>query len=419
MTIGWSSHALQFFRDVEDSSSGGARSTQMGPVTLYGTCYCLLGKMFLGADEQLSPRTRRFILECQDPISGLMLGPELREFSPSPQATHDRAHLLLHLTCTALPVCQHFALDVKYPLRAAHSFADLAYLKEWLSRRDLRRAWLEGNNLLFVGQLLVYLRDVEGLSSSASALQLWFEWLDNHVDPSTSLWGSDGRCSAMEAVYGGYHQLLVYYHEGHAVANAKGLVDTVLALQHPDGGFYPAGNGGACEDVDCVDILSNMYKQSDYRRAEIRVALRRCMRHILALQNSDGGFPYNRDSWQSHMGIPGTEAPPNCSTTFATWFRVHTLALMAEILTDEPCLRRPFHFTNSLSMGWHQPWDKRRHGLTQADRRAERPFDRQWTWRRARFEMTQGYSRSRIVAHRMRLFARRLYEKLGAPDDAR
>ena len=215
-------------------------------------------------------------------------------------------------------------------------------------------SWFEGNNILFVGQMLIYLRDVERYSGADDALRLWFAWLDSAADISTGLWGTDGYCSRVEAVYGGYHQLLVYYHENHPLPNVRGLVDTVLALQHEDGGFNPYGNAGACEDVDSVDILVNCYKRIDYRRPEVRSALRRCLHHILATQNEDGGFPYNLDQPQSHMGIPGTEAAPNVSCTFPTWFRIHTLALIAEVLPNATQLRGlTFRFNRTLSMGWH------------------------------------------------------------------
>jgi hypothetical protein len=225
---------------------------------------------------------------------------------------------------------------------------------EWLGQRDLKNAWFEGNNLLFVGQMLVYLRDAEAHPNAQQALDLWFGWLDRNLDPTTNLWGTNGYCADAEAVYGGYHQLLVYFHEGRLLKNPNGLVDTVLRLQHPDGGFNPAGNAGACEDVDCVDILVNLYKRSNYRRAEIRHHLNRCADHILRTQNVDGGFSYNRNAEQSHMGIPGTNAPANTSTTFATWFRIHALALCAEIVPEHPALKGAnLTFSKMLSMGWH------------------------------------------------------------------
>jgi len=314
-----------------------------------------LAKYYLGFDEPLAEATRTFIADCQDPDTGLLIGPELRAYEPPAEVMHDREHLLFHLTCTALPTCQHFDIPVKYAVSAAHRFCDLNVLQNWMDRRDLKNAWVEGNNILFVGQLLVYLRDVERYPGAQAALDMWFYWLDTHLDPANGLWGTNGYCSALHAVCGGYHQLLVYYHEHHCLANPSGMVDTVLSLQHWDGGFNPDGNAGACEDVDSVDILVNLYKRLDYRRADIRVALRRCLRHVLATQNVDGGFPYNLNSGQSHMGIPGTQALPNMSTTFSTWFRIHTLALIAEILSGEPDLAGvPFRFSKSLSMGWHR-----------------------------------------------------------------
>jgi len=278
----------------------------------------------------------------------------------------------MHLTCTVLPVLAEFGLQAPYPLHFAHPFVDQAALHAWLEARNLRDAWFEGNNLLFVGQLLAYLRDVERVPGAQEALNYWFAWLDERVDPATGLWGTDLGASTFEAMCGAYHQLLVYYHENRPVRYRRQLVDSVLSLQHKDGGFAPSGGGGACEDVDAVDILVNMYKQLDYRRAAIRVALRRCMRLILSIANADGGFPYRRGVTCTHMGIPATTTTPGGSGAFSTWFRVHTLALIAEILTDEDELRgQSFRFNRQLSMGWHLAWDRSVHPVGCSDRLRE------------------------------------------------
>ncbi len=350
----WLDRASQFLNSVHDSVSGGSSSVVGGPVTLYGTCYAELAKSYVSQSTVLSGRTRGFILDCQDPDTGLMMGPELAGHFPPKGVAHDREHLSLHLTCAALSACQHFSMPVRRPIYDARRFCDATYLSAWLKRRDLRNAWLEGNNLLFVGQLLVYLRDEEHRKDAQPALDMWFRWLDENIDPTTNLWGTNGHCAPKDAVYGGYHQLLVYYHEQRPLMNLAGLIDTVLALQNADGGFDPDGNGGACEDVDAVDILVNAYKRGSYRHAEIRNAVRRCAVHILRTQNEDGGFPYRRNSAQNHMGIPGTAAPANASTTFATWFRIHTLALCAELLPQYSAFSGvSFGFSRSLSMGWH------------------------------------------------------------------
>jgi hypothetical protein len=149
------------------------------------------------------------------------------------------------------------------------------------------------------------------------------------------------------------------------------LVEVALSLQHADGGFNPEGGGGACEDTDAIDILVNMYKQVDYKRPQVRIALRRSLRQILGMQMPDGGFVYRRDQPFVHMGVEKTASPANQSNLFPTWFRVHTLALISEILTDEPATQMAWRFNRTCSMGWHRPWNKDEHTLNGQDRREE------------------------------------------------
>jgi hypothetical protein len=354
ITTKWEQAAIEFL--MAQCTNHGATSVPGGPITLYGTCYAWLGLFYLGHDEQrLKHAFKDLIVTTRDPCSGYYNGPELVNYNPRVGVLHDKRHLQVHLTCSAvLPVAQEMGISL-LPLSAAYDYCNPDFLRDWTESIDWTNAWFEGNNILFVGQLLIYLRDVESSPKAGDSLRLWFDWLDSAVDLTTGIWGTDSCCSTAAAVYGGYHQLLVYYHENHPLPNIHGLVDTVLSLQHEDGGFNPNGNAGACEDVDSVDILVNCYKRVDYRRSEIRSALRKCLSHILATQNQDGGFPYNLNQPQSHMGIPGTEAGPNVSCTFPTWFRIHTLALIAEVLPNASELSSiSFQFNKSLSMGWHR-----------------------------------------------------------------
>jgi len=350
----WTLGVERFLRSVTSLTDGTSASVPGGPTTLYGTIYAWQTWNFLGLQLQLPAETKDFVRSCQDPATGYFIGPELKVFRKRHGALHDSEHLYMHSTSTALPFCREHEIPIR-PLVATHRFCGLPFLKCWTAARNWKNAWFEGNNILFVGQFLTHLRDMEAHPGTSAALDHWFEWLDREMDPATGLWGTNGFCPPKEAVYGGYHQLLVYYHENRLISRAPELVDTVLQLQHRDGGFNPDGNAGACEDVDSVDILVNCYKRVDYRRTEIRIALRQCLRHILLTQNPDGGFPYSRDQKQSHMNIPGTEAAPNVSCTFPTWFRIHTLALISEILPNEPALRSVhFRFNKTLSMGWHR-----------------------------------------------------------------
>jgi hypothetical protein len=88
----------------------------------------------------------------------------------------------------------------------------------------------------------------------------------------------------------------------------------------------------------------------------------------------DGGFVYRLDEPFIHMGIEKTATPANQSNLFPTWFRLHTLALISEILNDEPCAGFDWKFNQDCSMGWHEAWDKQQHALSIADILAERQF---------------------------------------------
>jgi len=347
-----------------------------GNVTLYSSCFAVMTLHYLGELTQLSGEKRtqwaNYILKWQNPDDGYFLGPELvREEITSTK--HDWDVVRMHLAVHVLPALNLLGVKPKYSLTFAHCFLDENYLKEWMNARDWKNAWLEGNNLLFIGQFLIHLRDVEHLPGAEESIDLYFKCLDEHIDPTTGLWGtSNDNSSRASAMYGAYHQLLMYFHEEHPIPFPKRLVDATLSVQEFDGGFSNTGKGGACEDVDAVSILVNMYQRHDYEQAKIRRALRKAFKSVLKRLNPEGGFVYRRGSSFSHMSIPRTRVPANIPHLFATWFGVHTIALLSEVLTDEATLARTWNFNNILSMGWHRKWDSHQQMLTEKHRRAER-----------------------------------------------
>lgn len=349
-------------------------STPGGPETLYGSCFAVMILHYLKQLDALTQEEKlawaAYLNAWQDPETGYFLGPELVA-EELKSRKHSYEHVSQHLAVHVLPALRLLGSQPQYPLTFAHQYLDPDFLQSWLDARDWHDAWLEGNNLLFVGQFLVYLRDNENMPEAQNALDLFFSWLDKEVDPATGLWGSNGFCSNPAALYGGYHQLLVYYYENHPVNYPERLVDVALSMQHADGGFDPSGGGGACKDADTVDILVNMYKAVDYKRPQIRIALRKGIEHILKRQMPDGGFVYYLDKPFMHMGIQKTASPANQSNLFPTWFRIHTLALISQILTDEWIAGFDWGFNESFSMGWHDTWDSKKHAVGWRERQEE------------------------------------------------
>lgn len=337
-------------------------SIPYGTETLYGSCFALMTLHYLNQLNRLSDKIKcewmEYLNSFQDKSTGLFIGPELDPAELS-SPRHDFNHISMHLTATVLPAMSLLEGKAKYPLHFAYEYLDQRFLSDWLDRRDWSAAWLEGNNILFIGEFLIYLRDREKLPEANESLSLIFSWLNDQIDPQTGLWGSNGFCGKDVALYGGYHQLLLYYHENKPNPYYQKLVDTALALQHPDGGFRLKGGGGACEDVDAIDILVNMYKQHNYKHRAIRNALRRAYKHLQRMQNNDGGYVYRPNEGFIHMGIKQTKAHKNQSNLFSTWFRVHTIALISEILPYTSGSETLFAFNDFISMGWHRKWDKK------------------------------------------------------------
>lgn len=345
-----------FVRHRSTNKAGEYTMCSDGHVTLYSSCFAAMTLHYLNAVHDLAGKERlawaAYIKQWQDPESGRFIGPEIVAGELT-STKHDWDHLTKHLTAHALPALHLLGELPPYPLRFAHPFLDPETLLRWLNQRDWRQAWLEGNNLLFAGQFLIYLRDFEGRDEAQSALETLFDWLDAHQDPATGLWGTNGYCDSYPAMYGGYHQLLLYYYCKRPLPFAERLIDLTLALQHSDGSFTRQGGGGACEDADGVDILVNHYKRTGFRQRAVCTSLARVVDHILKQHMEDGGFVYRRGVPFSHMGIKRTYVPANTSDMFSTWFRVHTIALACQVLHHHPLAEISWRFNDTCSMGWH------------------------------------------------------------------
>jgi hypothetical protein len=85
--------------------------------------------------------------------------------------------------------------------------------------------------------------------------------------------------------------------------------------------------------VDAVDILAHGHRLTSHRRDEIRSWLMTKLEGLLAFQCEDGGFFDERHGVRRVDGwVKGYEEPQGVSNTFATWFRLIAIAMIAETL---------------------------------------------------------------------------------------
>lgn len=305
----------------------------------------------------------------QDPKTGLYKN-VMRNDNPEIDTPRKWRHLTEH-TLIALDY-----LNAKpcYELSFLRPFHDPDHMTKWLDSLDWDNPWKMSNWVLEVAMMLQYERDFMGIPGGQPGLDAWFDWHDKHQCAQTGFWGNDttsrfGRMSPFggpyNALYGAYHQYLVYYYEGRPINHHQKIVDTVLELQHPNGSFKEDGGNGACEDIDAADVLVNFALLYNYRVDDIRKSLGRLLPTIFEHQREDGGFVY--ENGKSHTFVwlevkaegPSTKilpdgrivrphkhttVPADTTTAFATWFRMLSLASMSRVL-DEPRIKGPWNFS--------------------------------------------------------------------------
>lgn len=227
-------------------------------------------------------------------------------------------------------------------------------LKSWLSDRDLRDPWQEGNNIVNLASFLLVLDrngDATTRTRIAEALRILFDWHDRHQDPETGFWGSGQHCDPtrlLHAMAGSMHNFHLYYACDRPLPYQARAVDYVLGR--------PTTWHSACIDVDEVDLLihaaPNLPGLPD-RQAAIGQWLRGKLRALLDNQNRDGGFADTLQSgWRQDGWIGGYEVEPGASTTFATWFRWIAIAMIDDHLWPG---RRQWNFRRMIGIGYRKP----------------------------------------------------------------
>jgi len=310
----------------------------------FASCFAYKILDHLGELDRYTPEQRKewaeYIRDCQDAADGLWY--EIERNSK----THDQEYIALQLTTFALELLEKEGLKPKYPIK----WLDKISFPTWLYQRDFSDPWKEGNRILFVGQLLYFCAEDSSTSLRSAQndvnlmLSQLINWLDETVDPQTGFWGTDPNkinfqppyknkpAGMYEAMLGAYHQYILYKLVGRTPPYIHSAVTNTLDLQYPDGLFRKYGGGGACEDMDAVEILIQGYPFVDHKtQKQIQAVLQTVHNRLINLQHTDGGFAYNPYLALCYSGIPLLECEKGESDIFSTWFRLKTLDRISNV----------------------------------------------------------------------------------------
>jgi hypothetical protein len=348
------SRTLRFIESMrfQNGSFGRFRySAEMPEPTLYSSTYAAMTRSLYRALDSLTKTQRDqwvAYLQSHQDTDGLFRDPRIFDqgwYKGDPLwcgRMHLSCHVVTALTCLG-------AVAAK-PIGHLEMFYDARRLTAWLEARDWKQADFAGNEVLNLGTLLQYARDFQGEPRAAEAVRLLLQWLsENHLHPTSGLWGSydiSNSHGLSRAVMGAYHFWLLFFYDQVPIKYSEAAISVILKTQGgKDDGFGQGVHGplsSACEDIDSIDPLARLLKQSP-QRLEIQKALERAEAHLWENQNNDGGFTWIRGQKFTY-GHPLLAAPTDGSGMFPTWFRTLAIAYLGKALPSALSGAFDWHF---------------------------------------------------------------------------
>ena len=278
---------FNFIMSLRDSDSSFVLQKKFNQSTLMSSAFSLLTLELIGCIESLNSQAYvNPFLQNQDKASGLIIDPKLI-FEKSSLEDPEKNYIHYQTTAFSLSAIDALGYTPKYSLAFLDYFRDKKNINKYFENIDWSNPWHESNKIMFLLQFFSYelirLKD----ESARKYIDQILDLLDKYQDSNTGLWGTQYGASSFSAMAAGYHFLMFYQHFNREIRFKQLVVESVCDLQMKDGLFHPFGGGGACEDMDAIDVLVKSMSENESK------PLRCLERSHFALTNnfnSDGGF---------------------------------------------------------------------------------------------------------------------------------
>ena len=194
-----------------------------GETDLYASCDVAIARHLMGESlaETLSANQRRewitYINTYQQPEDG--------------RYTERYNHSKLHANGMTIGALGVLGGRQKHPVKLYEAFNTVEKVGPWLEQINWAKQW--GASHLFWGGIHCY-----SLSSACEPawLDYVFRWLDNNLDEQTGWWREGTTYTDRHQPLGGsVHILPIYQHHGRTFPYPERVIDSVLALQLPNG----------------------------------------------------------------------------------------------------------------------------------------------------------------------------------------
>jgi len=276
-----------FIFSLQNNEGGFHLQKNYNQTTLMSSAFSIIILELINSLDSLEKsRDQDFFLRHQDEKSGLFVDLNL---DLKYEKIEDLESNYIHYQTTAFSLSALDALGVKPKFRLAFmdSFRGKDKILKFFDGIDWRNPWHESNKIMFLLQFFSYDYIIMKNEDSLNNIHMILDVLDSFQDPSTGLWGTQFKASAFVSMAAAYHFLIFYKYFNRKINFSEKISSSVFQLQMRDGLFHPFGGGGACEDLDAIDVISKVTSSiSDESAASLSRA------HALLLQNrnEDGGF---------------------------------------------------------------------------------------------------------------------------------
>ncbi|MCP3428497.1 hypothetical protein [Opacimonas viscosa] len=339
------------------------------PGSFYGTCFAVLTAELMDFELQKSEHIKQALLTRLDNESGCFNNEEFDDEDFPNSRQHNQQYLYLQTAYFGRSALYALGCENLPPVNFAYELCKKGIVYEWLNELDWNNPWLVSNLDMFLGIfLLEWQVHKPECPFITNGLDDYFRWHDEQQSTSDGFWGSN--TDPLERMAGGYHIFVIYDAINRKIPYLKQAAEVTKKLAWDDKLFVYGGGGGACEDMDAIDILVRAYL-IDTNKSEIhKQELKNIAERIGFAINKDGGYGWRvRPSakWiysliqnNDYKGLKGgiktllfklksrsqynsIHLYSSCkfypfklgeSDTWSTWFRASALAMIAKAVPE-------------------------------------------------------------------------------------
>ena len=379
---------------LKNSNGGFYLQKNFYQTTLMSSAFSIITLELVNSLDKIEiSKEQNYFLKYQDEKSGFFVDPNLKL---DYKKIEDIELNYIHYQTTAFSVSALDALGMKpkYDFTFLNAFRGKEKISKFFEKIDWRNPWHESNKIMFLLQFFSYEYIVMKKENSLDDIHTILDCLDSAQDSKTGLWGTQFKASSFASMAAAYHFLIFYKYFNRKINFSEKISSSVFQLQMRDGLFHPFGGGGACEDLDAIDVI---YKISSDISTESEESLKRAYRALLQNYDKNGGFCWaKRPTFPFLVGLKyfnpslelfnlgmikwiiknnyiGSLIPffkekkiyeysnwnlmkyrINLSDSWSTWFRLLSIATIERLLPELKKHDIDYKFRRLPSIGWMQ-----------------------------------------------------------------